>query len=185
MSIFLLKFLYKKGARYVIDALLMLLYAMFFLSAFIIVALKDILPMDVVRLLTRRDQIYADFTNYTLENYGLLYGNGFINNFVHISDITTSAHNQYLHIFFVLGIFGMLIFFAFFVKVLKNTLEAVEMKDYMPFKVFFALAILMVIDNYFILTVFPLSMLFLMVFLLKVYPAKSNLDCHKKDVANN
>jgi len=175
-SFFLLKLFYNKTTKYYMNTIYIGIYVLIYIFVFLLFIFGDSMPPEIIQLLTLRDQIYSAFIQYSLDNNTILFGNGYINNFTYITDLTTSAHNQYLNIFFILGIFGYIVFIIFFIKILLNTLHGVEKGSYMPFKVFFSISLLMTMDNYFILTVFPLTMIFMLLFLLKLSPSKTNYN---------
>ena len=120
-------------------------------------------------MMTYRDIIYEDFIRYTFDNGSVLFGNGFINNEIQISVLSsTNPHSQAVGIFFILGVSGIIIFLLIFLKALENTLNSFEYGDRVHFKLFAALSLLMIMDSYFVLTVFPLYEIFIMFYLIKL-----------------
>lgn len=171
----LLKYLYPIINKHFLNSMLKVFYILLFFTAFLLVIFKSSIDPKILILFTFRDIIYTDFINYTLTHGSIMYGNGFIANSVNVSSLSsTNPHNQALGIFFNLGIFGVLIFLLTFLKVLKNTLNTLRNGDNIPFKVFFSLSLLMSMDSYFLLTVFPLSLLFIMFYLIKFPCSKNN-----------
>jgi len=170
----ILKRVYPVINKHFLNIFLKIGYTVLFLTALLLVIFKAYFDSDILILFTFRDVIYADFINYTFNHGSLLYGNGFIANSTEISSLSsTNPHNQALGIFFNLGFFGLIIFLLTFLKVLINTVNRLKLGDDIPFKVFFSLSLLMSMDSYFILTVFPLSLLFIMFYLIKLPCSKT------------
>ena len=144
-----------------------LFYIPVFFFSFILVYLKDEFNDNFIRLITFRDEIYSEFIKYTIQDGRFIFGNGFINNEVGDLLLHSNPHNQALGVFFTLGFFGLVMFLLFFLKILGRTLEEKYRFGGNDFDIFIALSLLMMMDSYFVLTVFPVQMVFFIFYLTK------------------
>ena len=149
---------------------LKLLYTIMFLFPFLLVSFKQSLNPELLRLITFRDEIFSSYIDYTFSYGNFIFGNGFINNEGSTVLLHTNPHNQALGVFFVLGGFGLIVFLLTFLKILENTLNKARRGDTLSFKMFFAMSLMMMMDSYYVLTVFPMYMLFFIFYLIKLPP---------------
>jgi len=167
---FLIVFLRKIMNKVFLKKILKLIYSVMFLFPFLLVYFKQYLSLWFLRLLTFRDDIYISFIDYTMEYGSFLFGAGFSAHEGNLLLLHSNPHNQSLGVFFVLGAFGLMVFLLTFLKVLDNTFDGIEGGDTHSFKIFFAISLLMMIDSYFVLTVFPLYLLFFIFYLMRLSP---------------
>lgn len=161
--IFFLKL--NKHMKKIVEVFFKIIIMINFSAAFIIIAIQKLYRISNFSLLTLREDIWRHYIKYFINEGNIIFGNGFIEPDNKILDMT-NPHNQYLNIVIILGIVGMIAFFIYFNKILKNTLNELYFGNKVPFKIFITLIFIMISDSYFILTVFPLYMTLLMSFLL-------------------
>ena len=161
--IFFLKL--NKHMKKIVEVFFKIIIMINFSAAFIIIAIQKLYSISNFSLLTLREDIWRHYIKYFINEGNIIFGNGFIEPDNKILDMT-NPHNQYLNIVIILGIVGMIAFFIYFNKILKNTLNELYFGNKVPFKIFITLIFIMISDSYFILTVFPLYMTLLMSFLL-------------------
>ena len=161
--IFFLKL--NKHMKKIVEVFIKIIIMINFSAAFIIIAIQKLYRISNFSLLTLREDIWRHYIKYFINEGNIIFGNGFIEPDNKILDMT-NPHNQYLNIVIILGIVGMIAFFIYFNKILKNTLNELYFGNKVPFKIFITLIFIMISDSYFILTVFPLYMTLLMSFLL-------------------
>lgn len=166
---FLSNFIYflklNKHMKKIMEIFFKIIIMINFLIAFIVITLQNLYNISNFSLLTLREDIWRYYIKYFVSEGNVIFGNGFIEPDNKILGMT-NTHNQYLNIVIVLGIFGVIAFFIYFNKILKNTLDELYLGNKVPFKIFITLIFIMISDSYFILTVFPLYMTLFMSFLL-------------------
>ncbi len=158
----LYKFLNTRALGYVLKSI----YVAILSFPFVIVYFKHSLNEDFVRLLTSRVDIYESFLLYILGNGSFLFGYGFTS-IDNEALLFANPHNQMLGIFFILGLFGLTVYLLMFFKILDNLLRDLRRGEVVHITMFLALTLLMQIDSYFLLTVFPLYTIFFIFYLVK------------------
>lgn len=148
---------YKKISK--INNLLILFIEIFFMNTSrLFLSLKKIVGkfIDIPFILTGRDRLWKDYYTYIFKNpFKMIVGYNFKQEEV---SYINHPHNQYLMIFYILGIFGIALYFLLFYKVLKNT----NKNNKLLFNLNIGILILMTGDDYFVLTVMPLHYLIIM-----------------------
>ncbi|WP_147382472.1 O-antigen ligase domain-containing protein [Fusobacterium sp. oral taxon 370] len=148
---------YKKISK--INNFLILFIEFFFVNtSWLFLSLKKIVGkfIDIPFILTGRDKLWQDYYTYIFETpFKVIFGFNFMQKEVSYID---HPHNQYLMIFYILGIFGIVLYFLLFYKVLKNT----NKDSKLLFNLNMGILILMTGDDYFVLTIMPLYYLIIM-----------------------
>lgn len=131
-----------------------------FCSSFIFYYFNIILNkfLNISNLFSGRDELWVDYINYIYKNkFQILVGNGFFSDEKKISYLL-HPHNQYLSIFYTLGIIGVVAYYLFFLKVLD---ENIKFKNQYPnlFMLLIVIIFEMCGDDYFILTINPLNLI--------------------------
>ena len=148
---------YKKISK--INNFLILFIEFFFVNtSWLFLSLKKIVGkfIDIPFILTGRDKLWQDYYTYIFETpFKVIFGFNFMQKEVSYID---HPHNQYLMIFYILGIFGIVLYFLLFYKVLKNT----NKDSKLLFNLNMGILILMTGDDYFVLTIMPLYYLMIM-----------------------
>lgn len=148
---------YKKISK--INNFLILFIEFFFVNtSWLFLSLKKIVGkfIDIPFILTGRDKLWQDYYTYIFETpFKVIFGFNFRQKEVSYID---HPHNQYLMIFYILGIFGIVLYFLLFYKVLKNT----NKDSKLLFNLNMGILILMTGDDYFVLTIMPLYYLIIM-----------------------
>jgi len=149
--------IYKKFSKK--NNLLILFIEIFFINtSWLFLSLKKIIGkfINIPFILTGRDRLWQDYYTYIFKNpFKMIVGFNFRQEEV---SIINHPHNQYLMIFYILGIFGITLYFLLFYKVLKNT----NKNNKLLFNLNIGILILMTGDDYFVLTVMPLHYLIIM-----------------------
>lgn len=162
------------------NSMLILFVEFFFVNtSWIFLSLKKIVGkfIDVPFILTGRDRLWQDYYIYMFENpFKIIVGSNFMQEEV---SYINHPHNQYLMIFYILGIFGIILYFMLFYKVLKNT----NKKNKLLFNLNMGILIIMTGDDYFVLTVMPLYCLIIMCGL--YFEKKEGEECGKKRLSVN
>lgn len=159
---------------------LLILFIVFFFinTSWLFLSLKKFVGkfIDVPFILTGRDKLWQDYYTYIFKNpFKIIVGSNFMQEEV---SYINHPHNQYLMIFYILGIFGITLYFILFYKVLKNT----NKDNRLLFNLNMGILVLMTGDDYFVLTVMPLYHLIIMCGL---YFKKEGEQCEKKLLPNN
>ena len=148
---------YKKFSKK--NNLLILFIEIFFINtSWLFLSLKKIVGkfIDIPFILTGRDRLWQDYYTYIFKNpFKIIVGFNFRQEEV---SYINHPHNQYLMIFYILGIFGITLYFLLFYKVLKNT----NKNNKLLFNLNIGILIVMTGDDYFVLTVMPLHYLIIM-----------------------
>ena len=148
---------YKKFSKK--NNLLILFIEIFFINiSWLFLSFKKIVGefIDIPFILTGRDRLWQDYYTYIFKTpFKIIVGFNFRQEEV---SYINHPHNQYLMIFYILGIFGITLYFLLFYKVLKNT----NKNNKLLFNLNIGILILMTGDDYFVLTVMPLHYLIMM-----------------------
>lgn len=158
-------FKYNKLIKQILEIFFKIIIVINFLTSFIIIKLQELYGVSNFTLLTFREDIWRHYIEYFITEGNFLFGNGFIEPDNKVLNMT-NPHNQYLNIIIILGLFGGWVFFIYFNKILKNTLNELYLGNKSIFQIFLTLIFIMITDSYFILTVFPLYMTLFMSFLM-------------------
>ncbi|QQS88004.1 O-antigen ligase family protein [Fusobacterium canifelinum] len=159
--------------------LIISLQLFFINTSWLFLSLKKIVGkfIDVPFILTGRDRLWLDYYTYMFENpFKIIFGFNFLQEEV---SYINHPHNQYLMIFYILGIFGIILYSLLFYRVLKNT----NKKNKLLFNLNIGILILMTGDDYFVLTVMPLYYLIIMCGL--YYEKKERGESERKQLSNN
>ena len=158
---------------------LILFIEFFFINtSWLFLSLKKIVGkfISVPFILTGRDKLWQDYYIYLSENpFKIIVGSSFMQEEV---SYINHPHNQYLMIFYILGIFGVALYFLLFYKVLKNTTK----KNKLLFNLNMGILILMTGDDYFVLTVMPL---YYLIILSGLYFEKKEVTQHAERLLPN
>ena len=142
------------SSKKVLKNFLKIMLTICFCSSFII--LNKLL--NISNLFSGRDELWVDYINYIYSNkFQILVGNGFFSDEKKISYLL-HPHNQYLTLFYTLGILGFIAYYLLYLKVIN---ESVKIKKQYP-NLFMLLVVIifeMCGDDYFILTINPLNLI--------------------------
>lgn len=112
--------------------------------------------IDIPFILTGRDRLWKDYLVYIYEHpHKLIIGSNFFQEDV---SYINHPHNQYLMILYIIGLGGLIAYSIVFYNVLKNTYRKNNMLFYLNIVIF----ILMTGDDYFVLTVYPITFLIIL-----------------------
>lgn len=140
-----------KKAKYLkifINVFLMLCFS----SSFIYFLLNKYL-YSYSNIFTGRVILWVDYWNYILLNKEkILLGYGFFNKEI---SYLSHPHNQFLSIIYILGIFGIGVYFLIFYKALIDSYY----NEKVVFYLLICMLIMMMGDDYFVLTVLPIFLL--------------------------
>lgn len=131
-----------------------------FLSSFIFYFFINIFTefISVQNIFSGRNKLWIDYINYIFKNKSSIFvGNGFFSESKMISYLS-HPHNQYLSIFYTLGIFGFITFYLLYLKDI-NIIVKIKEKYYELFILFIMLIIQMCGDDYYILTIDPIGIM--------------------------
>ena len=83
----------------------------------------DTKALDIPGLFSGRNLLWIDYINYIYNNkFQILVGNGFFSDEKKISYLS-HPHNQYLTIFYILGILGFIVYYLFYLKVIDESIK--------------------------------------------------------------
>ena len=149
---------FRSKLKYILKLLLMISFSSSFILYFFIKILEKL--FSIKSILSGRSILWVDYINYILENkVSLLVGNGFFDKNKMISYLS-HPHNQYLTILYTLGIFGFIIFYLLLSKNIDRILRVVKIYPELLI-IFIILIIQMCGDDYYILTIEPIEIIFI------------------------
>ena len=116
--------------------------------------------MSVQNIFSGRAILWIDYIDYIFKDvFHIFVGNGFFLDEKKISYLT-HPHNQYLSILYTLGIFGIILYYKFIVKGISRCF--LLRKNYPNLLyMYIVLLIQMCGDDYYVLTIEPLPLIFL------------------------
>ena len=162
----------KKVLKNFLKIMLTICFCSSFIFYYFILILNKLL--NISNLFSGRNELWVDYINYIYDNkFQILVGNGFFSDEKKISYLS-HPHNQYLTIFYTLGILGFIIYYLFYLKVID---ESIKIKKQYPnlFMILIVIIFEMCGDDYFILTINPLNLI--IIFL--IYNSKYNINSIK------
>lgn len=146
----------KKVLKNFLKIMLTICFCSSFIFYYFILILNKFL--NISNLFSGRDELWVDYINYIYNNkFQILVGNGFFSDEKKISYLL-HPHNQYLTLFYTLGILGFIAYCLLYLKVIN---ESVKIKKQYP-NLFMLLVVIifeMCGDDYFILTINPLNLI--------------------------
>ena len=151
----------KKMLKYTLKGMLTICFCSPFIFYYFTIVYNKFLNtkvIDVSNLFSGRHLLWIDYINYIYNNkFQILVGNGFFSDEKKISYLS-HPHNQYLTIFYTLGILGFIIYYLFYLKVID---ESIKIKKQYPnlFMILIIIIFEMCGDDYFILTINPLNLI--------------------------
>lgn len=148
----------KSKLKFILKTILICSFSSSFIFYFLVRILNEL--FSVKNIFSGRSVLWLDYINYILENkLSLLFGNGFFSDSKMISYLS-HPHNQYLTILYTLGIFGFVIYYSLFSKSIDRILKVV--RKYPDLLLLFIIQIIQMCgDDYYILTVEPIGMIFI------------------------
>lgn len=149
----------RKG-RIIVNNMILLL---FFLGNYIFILNSKVIE-KVVRLkkiLTGREQLWEDYISYILTKGNIWSGNGFFEQNKKISYLL-HPHNSYISLIYILGIFGGIVYYLYFSKILKSRSLNLNKENSVYFTIILFILFLMNADDYFILTIYPIYLIIFM-----------------------
>ena len=164
----------KKMLKYTLKGMLTICFCSPFIFYYFTIVYNKFLNtkvIDVSNLFSGRHLLWIDYINYIYNNkFQILVGNGFFSDEKKISYLL-HPHNQYLTIFYTLGILGFIIYYLFYLKVID---ESIKIKKQYPnlFMILIIIIFEMCGDDYFILTINPLNLI--IIFL--IHNSKYNIN---------
>ena len=159
------------SSKKILKKFLKIMLTICFLSSFIFYFFINIFSelLSVQNIFSGRNKLWIDYIDYIFENKGSIFlGNGFFSESKMISYLS-HPHNQYLSIFYILGIFGFITFYLLYLKDI-NIIVKIKEKHYDLFILFIMLIIQMCGDDYYILTIDPIGI----IIVLLIYNIKYN-----------
>lgn len=149
---------FKNKLKYILKIILVMSFFSSFIFYFFIKSFNKL--FSVANIFSGRTVLWIDYIDYILENkFFILVGNGFFNDNKMISYLL-HPHNQYLTILYTLGIFGFTIYYLLFSKNIDKILKVLRIYPDL-FLLFIIQIIQMCGDDYYILTIDPMGMIFL------------------------
>ncbi|MFA3904810.1 hypothetical protein ACDQ49_03040 [Fusobacterium nucleatum] len=149
---------FRSKLKYILKLLLIISFSSSFILYLFIKIFEKL--FSIKSILSGRSILWVDYINYILENkVSLLLGNGFFNDSKMISYLS-HPHNQYLTILYTLGIFGFIIFYLLLSKSIDRILKVVKIHPDLLI-IFIILIIQMCGDDYYVLTIEPIEMIFI------------------------
>ena len=146
----------KKVLKNFLKIMLTICFCSSFIFYYFILILNKLL--NISNLFSGRNELWVDYINYIYSNkFQILVGNGFFSDEKKISYLL-HPHNQYLTLFYTLGILGFIAYYLLYLKVID---ESVKIKKQYP-NLFMLLVVIifeMCGDDYFILTINPLNLI--------------------------
>ena len=150
--------LFKNKLKYILKIILITSFSSSFVFYFFIKLLEKL--FSVKNIFSGRSVLWIDYIDYIWENkISIFVGNGFFTETKMISYLS-HPHNQYLTIIYTLGIFGFIIYYLFFSKNINKIINVVKRYPDL-FLLFITQIIQMCGDDYYILTIEPIGMIFL------------------------
>ena len=163
---------FKSKLKYILKLLLIISFLSSFIFYFFIKIFEKLL--SIRNIFAGRNVLWVDYINYILENKTHIFvGNGFFNENKIISYLS-HPHNQYLTILCTRGIFGIIIYYLLFSKNIDRILKVVKIYPDL-FLLFIIQIIQMCGDDYYILTIEPIGMIFIFLIYNIKYNQKSNI----------
>lgn len=167
----------KKMLKYTLKAMLTICFCSPFIFYYFTIVYNEFLStkvVDVSSLFSGRHLLWIDYINYIYDNkFQILVGNGFFSDEKKISYLS-HPHNQYLTIFYTLGILGFIIYYLFYLKVIDESIKIKKQYSNL-FMILIVIIFEMCADDYFILTINPLNLI--IIFL--IYNSKYNINNEK------
>lgn len=112
--------------------------------------------IDIPFILTGRDKLWKDYLIYIYDHpHKFITGFNFLQEDV---SYINHPHNQYLMILYIMGLVGVIVYLIIFYRVLRNTYDKNKMLFYLNIIIF----VLMTGDDYFVLTVYPITFLIIL-----------------------
>ena len=148
----------EKGLKFFLRSLQILCFGSSFIFYLLINFLKKV--MSVQNIFSGRAILWIDYIDYISKDvFHIFVGNGFFLDEKKISYLT-HPHNQYLSILYTLGIFGIILYYKFIVKGISRCF--LLRKNYPNLLyMYIVLLIQMCGDDYYVLTIEPLPLIFL------------------------
>ena len=164
----------KKMLKYTLKTMLTICFCspfIFYYFTLIFNKFLDTKALDIPGLFSGRNLLWMDYINYIYNNkFQILVGNGFFSDEKKISYLS-HPHNQYLTIFYILGILGFIVYYLFYLKVIDESIKIKKQYSNL-FMVLIVIIFEMCGDDYFILTINPLNLI--VIFL--IYNSKFSIN---------
>ena len=113
---------------------------------------------NLTRLFSGRLELWENFNCYIVKDkLRMLFGYGFVNQFTHIGNFY-HPHNQYITVLYTTGVFGYISYISILIYTLyTNIIYSSKLKKYNNLYLLLSILMLQVVDDYFVLTSFPLT----------------------------
>ena len=164
----------KKMLKYTLKTMLTICFCspfIFYYFTLIFNKFLDTKALDIPGLFSGRNLLWMDYINYIYNNkFQILVGNGFFSDEKKISYLS-HPHNQYLTIFYILGILGFIVYYLFYLKVIDESIKIKKQYSNL-FMILIVIIFEMCGDDYFILTINPLNLI--VIFL--IYNSKFSIN---------
>ena len=164
----------KKMLKYTLKTMLTICFCspfIFYYFTLIFNKFLDTKALDIPGLFSGRNLLWIDYINYIYNNkFQILVGNGFFSDEKKISYLS-HPHNQYLTIFYILGILGFIVYYLFYLKVIDESIK-IKRRYHNLFMILVVIILEMCGDDYFILTINPLNLI--VIFL--IYNSKFSIN---------
>ena len=164
----------KKMLKYTLKTMLTICFCspfIFYYFTLIFNKFLDTKALDISGLFSGRNLLWIDYINYIYNNkFQILVGNGFFSDEKKISYLS-HPHNQYLTIFYILGILGFIVYYLFYLKVIDESIKIKKQYSNL-FMILIVIIFEMCGDDYFILTINPLNLI--VIFL--IYNSKFSIN---------
>lgn len=164
----------KKMLKYTLKIMLTICFCspfIFYYFTLIFNKFLDTKALDIPGLFSGRNLLWMDYINYIYNNkFQILVGNGFFSDEKKISYLS-HPHNQYLTIFYILGILGFIVYYLFYLKVIDESIKIKKQYSNL-FMILIVIIFEMCGDDYFILTINPLNLI--VIFL--IYNSKFSIN---------
>lgn len=164
----------KKMLKYTLKTMLTICFCspfIFYYFTLIFNKFLDTKALDIPGLFSGRNLLWIDYINYIYNNkFQILVGNGFFSDEKKISYLS-HPHNQYLTIFYILGILGFIVYYLFYLKVIDKSIKIKKQYSNL-FMILIVIIFEMCGDDYFILTINPLNLI--VIFL--IYNSKFSIN---------
>mgnify|MGYP000941150231 CR=1 FL=1 len=164
----------KKMLKYTLKTMLTICFCspfIFYYFTLIFNKFLDTKALDIPGLFSGRNLLWMDYINYIYNNkFQILVGNGFFSDEKKISYLS-HPHNQYLTIFYILGILGFIVYYLFYLKVIDKSIKIKKQYSNL-FMILIVIIFEMCGDDYFILTINPLNLI--VIFL--IYNSKFSIN---------
>ncbi|WP_339014010.1 hypothetical protein LDK02_06315 [Fusobacterium animalis] len=164
----------KKMLKYTLKTMLTICFCspfIFYYFTLIFNKFLDTKALDIPGLFSGRNLLWIDYINYIYNNkFQILVGNGFFSDEKKISYLS-HPHNQYLTIFYILGILGFIVYYLFYLKVIDESIKIKKQYSNL-FMILIVIIFEMCGDDYFILTINPLNLI--VIFL--IYNSKFSIN---------